>query len=95
MGRDAGTTSRASSWPGPSRRVSPFVKEFDRRPIQRIQSNGKKGECRKWCSQYWLEWLDKHPGERYTADGDPERISIPEGFAVISAAKRGQQINAY
>jgi peptidoglycan/xylan/chitin deacetylase (PgdA/CDA1 family) len=75
--------------------VSPFVEEFDWRAIQRIQSNGKKGECRRWCSQYWLEWLNKHPGERYTADGDPERISIPQGLRGNNRSQRRHQINAY
>lgn len=75
--------------------VSPFAKDFDRRSIQRVQSNGKKGECRKWCSQYWLEWLDKHPRERYTADGDPDRISIPRGLRGNIRPDRRRQINAY
>ncbi|SNS10087.1 Polysaccharide deacetylase [Streptosporangium subroseum] len=75
--------------------LSPFVKGFDWRAIQRIQSNGKKGECRKWCSQYWLEWLNKHPGDRYTADGDPEHISIPQGLRGNIRSQRRQQINAY
>ncbi|MFG1944466.1 polysaccharide deacetylase family protein [Nonomuraea sp. NPDC048826] len=75
--------------------LSPYAKNFDRGAIQRIQSNGKKGECRKWCSQYWLEWLNKHPGERYVSDGDPERISIPSRLRGNIGAKRGLRINAY
>ncbi len=75
--------------------VSPFVKDYDWRAIQRIQSNGRKGECRKWCSEYWLGWLDKHPRERYTADGDPDRISIPRGLRGNIRADRRQKINAY
>ncbi|MET7326842.1 polysaccharide deacetylase family protein [Nonomuraea sp. NPDC005650] len=75
--------------------LSPYAKKFDRGAIQRIQSNGKKGECRKWCSQYWLEWLNKHPGERYVSDGDPARISIPEKLRGKIVAKRGLQVNAY
>lgn len=75
--------------------VSPYAKAFDRGAIQRIQSNGKKGECRKWCTQYWLEWLNKHPGERYVSDGDPERISIPENLRGNIAGKRTTQVNAY
>ncbi|MFG1701954.1 polysaccharide deacetylase family protein [Nonomuraea sp. M3C6] len=74
---------------------SPYAKNFDRGAIQRIQSNGKKGECRKWCSQYWLEWLHKHPGERYVSDGDPDRISIPEKLRGNIVAKRGLQVIAY
>ncbi|MCK2218017.1 polysaccharide deacetylase family protein [Actinomadura sp. ATCC 31491] len=101
------SAARAGSWEGarydfagvflagaePS--LSPYAKKFDRGAIQRIQSNGKKGECRKWCSQYWLEWLDKHPGERYVSDGDPGRISIPRALRGNIVAKRGLQVIAY
>lgn len=100
-------TARSGSWDGtrydfagvflagaePS--LSPYAKKFDPGAIQRIQSNGKKGECRKWCSDYWLEWLDKHPGERYVSDGDPERISIPRKARGNIVAKRGLQVIAY
>jgi peptidoglycan/xylan/chitin deacetylase (PgdA/CDA1 family) len=100
-------TARSGSWDGtkydydgvflagaePSR--SPNDKEFDRSAIQRIQSNGKKGECRRWCSKYWLEWLERHPAERYTADGDPERISIPRKLRGNIITKRRGQVNAY
>jgi peptidoglycan/xylan/chitin deacetylase (PgdA/CDA1 family) len=75
--------------------VSPFVKEYDWRAIQRIQSNGRKGECRKWCSEYWLGWLNKHPRERYTADGDPDRISVPRGLRSGIGAGWKQKINTY
>ncbi|TMR98167.1 polysaccharide deacetylase family protein [Nonomuraea basaltis] len=75
--------------------VSPYAKNFDRGAIQRIQSNGKRGECRTWCSQHWLEWLDRHPGERYVSDGDPARISIPEELRGNIGAKRGLQVIAY
>ncbi|GAA3162607.1 polysaccharide deacetylase family protein [Planomonospora alba] len=74
---------------------SPFTKKYDWRSIQRIQSNGKRGECRRWCSQYWLEWLAKHPEQRYTADGDPERISIPRKLRGNITSKRSGQVNAY
>ncbi|MFC4119650.1 polysaccharide deacetylase family protein [Nonomuraea zeae] len=75
--------------------LSPYAKKFDRGAIQRIQSNGKKGECRKWCSQYWLEWLQKHPDKRYVSDGDPDRISVPEKQRGKIGAKRGLQVIAY
>ncbi|MEO3867223.1 polysaccharide deacetylase family protein [Nonomuraea sp. B12E4] len=75
--------------------LSPYAKKFDRGAIQRIQSNGKKGECREWCSQHWLEWLHKHPGERYVSDGDPDRISIPGKLRGNIVAKRGLQVIAY
>ncbi|NUT08948.1 MAG: polysaccharide deacetylase family protein [Nonomuraea sp.] len=75
--------------------LSPYAKKFDRGAIQRIQSNGKRGECRKWCSQYWLEWLNKHPGERYVSDGDPGRISIPGKLRGNINPKLASQVIAY
>jgi peptidoglycan/xylan/chitin deacetylase (PgdA/CDA1 family) len=57
--------------------VSPYAKNFPRYAIPRVQSNGKHGECSRWCTTYWLDWLDKHPRERYTSDGDPKHVSIP------------------
>jgi peptidoglycan/xylan/chitin deacetylase (PgdA/CDA1 family) len=75
--------------------ASPYGKDFDPLRIPRIQSNGTKGECRKWCSTYWLRWLDKHPGQRYTADGDPRRISIPKKLRGNISAKRGEKVVAY
>jgi peptidoglycan/xylan/chitin deacetylase (PgdA/CDA1 family) len=75
--------------------LSPFAKDYDPGAIQRIQSNGKKGECRKWCSQYWLEWLDKRPGWRYVSDGDPERVSVPRKLRGNINPKRRAQVNAY
>ena len=80
---------------GAPRSLSPYAKKFDRGAIQRIQSNGKKGECRKWCSQYWLEWLNKHPGERYVSDGDPGRISIPGKLRGNIDPKRESQLIVY
>ncbi|MFC6082872.1 polysaccharide deacetylase family protein [Sphaerisporangium aureirubrum] len=75
--------------------VSPYAKSFDRFDIPRIQSNGKKGECRKWCSQHWLEWLDAHPRERYTSDGDPGHISMPQRFRGKIQAKLGRLTVVY
>ncbi|WP_308249902.1 polysaccharide deacetylase family protein [Sphaerisporangium fuscum] len=69
--------------------ISPFAKSYDRYNIPRIQSNGKKGECRRWCSEYWLEWLDKHPDRRYTSDGDRSHIAMPRRFQGKIQAKLG------
>ncbi|WP_225878168.1 polysaccharide deacetylase family protein [Spongiactinospora rosea] len=105
--RPRGKTSKTGKWNGtrydykgvflagaePS--LSPHHKKLDRGAIQRIQSNGKRGECRRWCSRYWLDWLAKHPDQRYTADGDPARISIPRKLQGNIAVKGSQQVNAY
>ncbi|WP_245690964.1 polysaccharide deacetylase family protein [Sinosporangium album] len=100
-------TARSGTWDGdsyafkgvflagaePSR--SPFAKDFDSLAIQRIQSNGKKGECRRWCSTYWLEWLDKHPHMRFTSDGDPRRISVPVKLRGNITSKQAEKLIAY
>jgi peptidoglycan/xylan/chitin deacetylase (PgdA/CDA1 family) len=58
---------------------SPFSKDFDRTRIPRVRSEGKiaEGGCRRFCSTAWLEWLDKHPAERYISDGDPHTVTFP------------------
>ncbi|GAA0412845.1 xylanase [Acrocarpospora corrugata] len=75
--------------------VSPFHQDFDRRAIQRIQSNGTAGDCRKWCSTYWLEWFRKHPDELYTADGDPASISLPKQLRGEIGSKRSKKVIEY
>ncbi|MEO3862917.1 polysaccharide deacetylase family protein [Acrocarpospora sp. B8E8] len=75
--------------------VSPFDERFDRRAIQRIQSNGTAGDCRKWCSTYWLEWFKKHPGELYTADGDPDSLSLPKQRHGDIGSKRPKRVIEY
>ncbi|WP_245656216.1 polysaccharide deacetylase family protein [Microtetraspora fusca] len=75
--------------------VPPYAKSFDRTAIWRIQSNGKQGECRRWCSAYWLDWLDEHPEARYTSDGDPEHISIPKRLRGNIISKAAKKVIAY
>ena len=74
---------------------SPHSKDFAPHQIPRIQANGKGGECRRWCSAYWLEWLRKHPSKRYTADGDPDHISVPKKLQGNIREKRANRILAY
>jgi len=26
---------------------------------------------------YWLNYFDKHPGERFVSDGDPNSVTVP------------------
>ncbi|REE99781.1 polysaccharide deacetylase family protein [Thermomonospora umbrina] len=60
--------------------VSPFHRDFDPESIMRIRSEGKikENDCRRFCSQAWLEWLRDHPEERYVSDGDPGTVAFPE-----------------
>ncbi|RSN58096.1 polysaccharide deacetylase family protein [Actinomadura sp. WAC 06369] len=61
---------------------SPFGEEFDRWAIPRVRSEGKikENDCKKYCSTAWLEYLDQHPQERYTSDGDPRTVTVPRGL---------------
>lgn len=75
--------------------LSPHHKDFAPHQIPRIQANGKGGECRRWCSAYWLDWLRKHPAQRYTADGDPDHISIPKRLQGNIRKSPSKRILAY
>ncbi|MEV7802382.1 polysaccharide deacetylase family protein [Microbispora sp. NPDC088329] len=75
--------------------VSPYAKSFPRYAIPRVQSNGKHGDCRRWCTTYWLDWLDKHPGERYTSDGDPARVSVPRKLRATLSPARATTVITY
>jgi hypothetical protein len=60
--------------------TSPFHDDFDRERIPRIRSEGKidQDDCKQYCSSAWLEWLEDHPEERYTSDGDPATVAFPK-----------------
>ncbi len=53
---------------------SPYARAFDPYRLPRIQ--GIESELTEW-----LEYFDRHPGERYVSDGDPKTLTIPAGRA--------------
>ncbi len=55
---------------GPS--PSPFSARFDPYHIPRVQVEGA-------ALADWLQYFDRHAGERYVSDGDPSAVSIPKG----------------
>lgn len=59
---------------------SPFHEDFDRERIPRIRSEDKiaRDDCKRYCSAAWLDWLEDHPEDRYTSDGDPATVAFPE-----------------
>ncbi|MBB5963644.1 polysaccharide deacetylase family protein [Planomonospora venezuelensis] len=67
--------------------ASPFNKDFDPLGIPRIRSMDKKGDCAKFCSTAWLDWLEKNADERYTSDGDVRTVAYPK-FKAPFMAKR-------
>ncbi len=58
---------------------SPYAADFAPAAIPRIRSQDATGEDAEFCSTVWLDKLAATPGERYTSDGDPARISFPSG----------------
>jgi peptidoglycan/xylan/chitin deacetylase (PgdA/CDA1 family) len=58
---------------------SPYSAEFEPAAIPRIRSQGASGEEAEYASTIWLDKLAENTDIRYTSDGDPERISYPEG----------------
>ncbi|WP_310275585.1 polysaccharide deacetylase family protein [Haloactinomyces albus] len=76
---------------GASPAPSPFSQEFDPLNVPRIRSQGDSGKGAKFGSTSWLDKLAANPESRYTSDGNPERISFPDGTEasiVESAAER-------
>ncbi|MBO3748701.1 polysaccharide deacetylase family protein [Streptosporangiaceae bacterium NEAU-GS5] len=57
---------------------SPFGTRFNALEIPRIRSGPKTGECKQFCSAAWLDWLNKHAGQRFTSDGDPTTVAFPK-----------------
>lgn len=64
---------------GPS--PSPFHADFDPLAIPRIRSSAWDGGEPNFGSDYWLQWFEDNPQRRYVSDGDPGRVSFPEGLA--------------
>ncbi|MFC7644858.1 polysaccharide deacetylase family protein [Streptosporangium lutulentum] len=71
--------------------MSPFNKKFDPLGIPRIRSMDKKGDCARFCSVAWLDWLKANADERYTSDGDAKTVAYPKfkaPFMLMSFADR-------
>ncbi|MBP2704566.1 polysaccharide deacetylase family protein [Microbispora sp. RL4-1S] len=64
---------------------SPFTKDFDPIGIPRIRSKEKVGDCKKFCSMAWLDWLKSNPAERYTSDGNAATVAFPKFKAAFVA----------
>jgi peptidoglycan/xylan/chitin deacetylase (PgdA/CDA1 family) len=67
---------------------SPYSADFDPLRIPRIRSQADSGPDAQYCSTAWLNKLAATPGERYTSDGMPDRISFPRGTGQAAAAFR-------
>ncbi|MFB9723100.1 polysaccharide deacetylase family protein [Planobispora longispora] len=74
---------------------SPFVKDFDAVGIPRIRAMDKKGDCAKFCSTAWLDWLKQNPGERFTSDGDAKTVAYPKFKAPFMVKRFTDRAVAY
>jgi hypothetical protein len=50
--------------------LSPFARDFDPTRLPRIQAF-ERGVTT------WLDWFDKHPGDRFVSDGNPATVTVP------------------
>ncbi len=67
----------AGAGPAPS----PHSTDFDPGAVPRIRSQDTTGPDASYGSTTWLDRLRDGEVERYTSDGDPERISFPRAWA--------------
>jgi peptidoglycan/xylan/chitin deacetylase (PgdA/CDA1 family) len=74
---------------------SPHSADFDPAAIPRIRSQAATGEDARYCSTVWLDTLAAAPGQRYTSDGRPDRVSYPAGTDRTPAAGVGKQASPY
>ncbi|WP_370023574.1 polysaccharide deacetylase family protein [Planotetraspora sp. GP83] len=65
---------------------SPFTKDFDPVGIPRIRSKEKVGDCVKFCSTAWLDWLNSNASDRFTSDGNVNTVAFPKFKAPFVAA---------
>lgn len=75
--------------------ISPFNKKFDPDGIPRIRSMDKTGDCVKFCSTAWLDWLKANGDERYTSDGDAKTVAFPKFKTPFVVKRYTDRVLAY
>ncbi|MEV4238277.1 polysaccharide deacetylase family protein [Nocardia sp. NPDC049737] len=70
---------------------SPFG-QLDPAGVPRIRSGKSEVD---FASAYWLDRLDQHPDQRYTSDGNPNKISAPKLLADELNPRWRGQFNPY
>ncbi|MDP9864149.1 MULTISPECIES: polysaccharide deacetylase family protein [Streptosporangium] len=75
--------------------MSPFSKNFDPLGIPRIRSMDKTGDCAKFCSTAWLDWLKANSDERYTSDGDVKSVAFPKFKSPFVVKRFSERVLAY
>lgn len=56
---------------------SPFSTDFDPLAIPRIRSSSWDGGEANYGSEFWLQWFQDNPDQRYVSDGNPATVSFP------------------
>lgn len=74
---------------------APWSADFDRTSIPRIRSQAATGNEAEYGSTAWLDKLAANPEDRYTSDGDPQRISTPAGNTEEPAPTIADRIHRY
>lgn len=74
---------------------SPYAADFDPAAIPRIRSQDATGTDAQFCSTVWLDKLAATPLQRYTSDGNPDRISFPATSNQAPAAQFAGRTNTY
>ncbi|GAA1265230.1 xylanase [Planotetraspora silvatica] len=74
---------------------SPYTKDFDPVGIPRIRSKEKVGDCVKFCSTAWLDWLNANATDRFTSDGNANTVAFPKFKAPFVAAPFAAQALPY
>lgn len=77
---------------------SPFHRSFDPFNIPRIRSEAAATATaadRPFISDYYLGWLQQHPAQRYTSDGNPSTVSFPKSYADVLAPAYRSVANPY
>ncbi|MFP3967620.1 polysaccharide deacetylase family protein [Actinomadura fulvescens] len=82
---------RAGYTPAPS----PFAARFDPLAIPRVRAGDNRGDCARFCSQGWLDHLKQNPADRYTSDGAPDTIAVPQFKAEEVNAKFRTKVLTY
>ncbi|MBB4938467.1 peptidoglycan/xylan/chitin deacetylase (PgdA/CDA1 family) [Streptosporangium album] len=75
--------------------LSPFNKKFDPLGIPRIRSMDKTGDCVKFCSTAWLDWLKTNRDDRYTSDGDVKTVAFPKFKSPFVIKRYADRVLAY
>jgi peptidoglycan/xylan/chitin deacetylase (PgdA/CDA1 family) len=91
----AGYSYRGAFLVGAGPAPSPHATDFDPAAIPRIRSQDATGEDATYCSTVWLDTLAAAPGQRYTSDGRPDRVSYPRTTDRAPSAGVGDLASPY